>query len=91
MSGSDIGHQRVVVYWTLHNDAGASLACELSRTDRGLVIRCLDDAREVALSERVATAAAATQIAEQWKARLLAKGDYFERPRPAGPARRAQT
>ena len=81
MSGSDVGHQRVVVYWTLHNDAGASLACELSRTDRGLVIRCLDDARKVALSERVASAAAAVTVAAQWKARLLDKGDYFERPR----------
>ena len=82
MNESDAGHQRVVVYWTLHNDAGGSLACELSRTDRGLVIRCLDDARTVVLSERVATAAAAADVAAQWKARLLHKGDYFERPRP---------
>ena len=81
MSGSDTGHQRVVVYWTLHNDTGGSLACELSRTDRGLVVRCLDDARAVALSERVATAALAVNVAAQWKARLLDKGDYFERPR----------
>jgi hypothetical protein len=88
MSGSDIGHQRVVVYWTLHNDAGASLACELSRTDRGLVIRCLDDARKVALSERVASAAAAVTVAAQWKARLLDKGDYFERPAVTMPPKR---
>jgi hypothetical protein len=88
MSGSDIGHQRVVVYWTLHNDMGGSLACELSRTDRGLVLRCLDDARKVALSERVATAAAAVTVAAQWKARLLDKGDYFERPRASTQQRR---
>jgi hypothetical protein len=33
--------------------------------------------------------ASSTQVAAQWNARLLAKGDYFERPRPAGPVRRA--
>ena len=80
MTGSDAGHQRVVIYWTLHNDAGAELACELSRTDRGLVLRCLDQDRKVMLSDRVTTAAAAVDVAASWKARMLHKGDYFERP-----------
>jgi hypothetical protein len=89
MSGSDTGHQRVVIYWTLHNDKGGSLACELSRTERGLVMRCLDEARNVVLTERVSAAAAAVDVAGQWRARLLAKGDYFERPQPdaSGPSR----
>ena len=85
MSGSDNGHQRVVIYWTLHNDKGRTLACELSRTERGLVIRCLDEARTVALTERVATVAGAVDVAAEWKARLLDKGEYFERPRPEAP------
>jgi hypothetical protein len=86
MSESEAGHQRVVIYWTLHNDTGNTLACELSRTERGLVVRCLDQARRVMLSERVATAAAAAEIAGQWKARQVEKGDYFERPRVAQKA-----
>jgi hypothetical protein len=81
MSEPDAGHERVVIYWTLHNDTGGTLACELSRTERGLVLRCLDQARKVVLSERVATAADGGELAGQWKARLLEKRDYFERPR----------
>jgi len=82
MSSSDTGHERVLIYWTLRNDKGGTLACELSRTERGLVVRCLDQARKIVLSERVAVAAAAGAVAAQWKARLLEKGDYFERPLP---------
>ena len=85
MSDSDNGHQRVVIYWTLHNERGGTLACELSRTERGLVVRCLDQARKVALSERVAAAGDAGEVAYRWKARLLEKGDYFERPRAGMP------
>ena len=90
MSEYDKGHQRVVIYWTLHRESGATLACELSRTERGLVVRCLDQARKVALSERVAAAADAGEIASRWKARILEKGDYFERPRP-GAAKQVKT
>jgi len=82
MSSPDTGHQRVVIYWTLHNDAGDTIACELSRTERGLLVRCLDQARNIVLSERVAVAPAGGEVAAQWKARLLEKGDYFERPLP---------
>ena len=82
MGGSDTGHQRVVIYWTLHNNAGNALACELSRTDRGLMVRCLDQARAVVLSERVTTVAAAVDVAAQWKTRVIDRGEYFERPRP---------
>lgn len=81
MGASDTGHQGVVIYWTLHNGRGGTLACELSRTPGGLVVRCLDQARNVLLSERVAAAAAGGEVAEQWKTRVLAKGDYFARPR----------
>ena len=81
MSASDTGHQGVVIYWTLHNGIGGTLACELSRTERGLVVRCLDQARNVVLSESVAAAAAGSEVAAEWKARMLEKGDYFERPR----------
>jgi len=83
MSESDAGHERVVIYWTLHSESKNTLACELSRTDRGLVLRCLDVTRKVVLSERVPTPAGAVEIAAQWKVRLLEKGDYFERPRPS--------
>jgi hypothetical protein len=82
MSSSDSGHQRVVIYWTLRNDTGDTLACELSRTERGLLVRCLDQTRRIVLSERVAMAAAGGEVASQWKARLLEKGDYFEPPLP---------
>jgi hypothetical protein len=83
MGEPDAGHQRVVIYWTLHSDTSGTLACELSRTQPGLVVRCLDQSRKVVLSERVAAAADAAEIAAQWKARLLEKGDYFERHPPA--------
>jgi hypothetical protein len=102
MGEPDAGHQRVVIYWTLHSDTSGTLACELSRTQPGLVVRCLDQSRKVVLSERVAAAADAAAISAQWKARLLEKGDYFERHpsaarkqvatpsprRPNGPNRR---
>jgi hypothetical protein len=81
MHQPDLGHQRIVIYWTLHSDTGHSLACELSRAERGLMVRCMDEGRKVILSERVGAAAAAGEIAAQWKMRLLQKGDYFERPR----------
>ena len=84
MSASDVGHQRIVIYWTLYTDTGSPLACELSRTDRGLLlVRCLDDARKVLLSECVAAAANGAEVAARWKAQLLTRRDYFERPRPA--------
>ena len=85
MSAPDAGHDRLLIYWTLHNDNNGTLACELSRTKQGLVVRCLDDARTVVLSERVAAAVAAADVAAQWKARLVEKGDYFERPGAAPP------
>ena len=83
MAASDTGHERLVIYWTLHNDAGATLACELSRTSQGLVVRCLDAMRNVVLSERVAVVAAGATVASAWKAQLLEKGEYVERPRLA--------
>lgn len=81
MAGSDAGHERLVIYWTLHAEAGATLACELSRTNQGLVIRALTGGRDVVLSERVSAVAAGAAVASEWKTRLLEKGDYFERPR----------
>jgi hypothetical protein len=90
MAASDTGHERLVIYWTLHNDTGGTLACELSRTGQGLVVRSLDGARNVVLSERVAAVAAGAKVASAWKARLLEKGDYFERPRLAD-SREART
>ena len=85
MAASDHGHERVVIYWTLYNDAGGMLTCELSRTSHGLVVRSLDAVRNVVLSERVGAAAAGASVASEWKTRLIEKGDYFERPRPSIP------
>lgn len=85
MAGSDVGHERLVIYWTLHNDSGGLLACELSRTSQGLVVRALDGTRRVVLTERVGVVAAAATVASEWKVRLLEKGDYFERPRAFAP------
>ena len=80
MAASDNGHERLVIYWTLYNDAGGTLACELSRTSQGLVVRSLDGTRNVVLSERVGAVAAGASVASEWKARLIEKGDYFDRP-----------
>ena len=85
MGESDIGHERVVIYWALRNDSGGTLACELSRTERGLVVRCLDQSRKVVLAERVDVAAAGAEVAARWRARLLDKGEYSEQPRPDVP------
>jgi hypothetical protein len=80
MAESDTGHERVVIYWTLYTDTGGSLACELSRTARGLMVRCLDQQRNVLLSDRVAKAGDGAALAAQWKGHLLVKGEYFARP-----------
>jgi len=85
MSASDTAHQGVVIYRTLHNDMGGTPVCELSRTERGMV-RCLDQAQNVVLSECVAAAAAGSEVAAEWKARMLEKGHYFERSRPVASA-----
>ena len=87
MGESDTGHERVLTYWTLHNAHGGTLSCELSGTERGLVVRCLDEVRNVVLGERVKKAAAAADLAAQWKAQLLEKRDYFERPASTPPNR----
>ena len=82
MAESDTGHEPLAIYWTLHRDAGPPVTCELSRTEHGLWVRCLDQPRNVLLTERVETAAAGLAVAAEWKARLLGLREYFERPRP---------
>ena len=74
MSASDTGHQGVVIYWTLHNGIGGTLACELSthRARAGGAVP--GPGSNVVLSESVAAAAAGSEVAAEWKARMLEKG-----------------
>ena len=80
MAERDTEHQPVVIYWTLFSQTGRPLACELSRTDRGLWVRCLDQHRNVVRSERVGAAAGGLDLASEWKQRLLEQQQYVEHP-----------
>ena len=80
MADRDSEHQPVVIYWTLYSGTGKPLACELSRSPRGLWVRCFDQHRNVVLSERVGGAAAGLEVASAWKQRLLEQQQYGDHP-----------
>ena len=71
-------HERIVVYWTLHDDQRHTLACELCRTAAGLEVRCIKNGNEVLRTGQVSTAGDGATVAAQWKASVLAKGDFYE-------------
>lgn len=78
---------RIVVYWTLLNDQGHGLSCELCRTASGLEVRCIDATGAVVRTGPVAHVRDGSEVSSQWKNALLAKGDHFERlyPRRSSP------
>src|SRR5688572_21867493 len=73
---------RIVVYWTLFNEGGRFIACELCRTGIGLEVRCIRDGADVVRTGPVPTAADGATVAAQWKTSWLAKGHFVERPIP---------